>query len=150
MTKEEIKDFSYRISQCNKTELVVITYDIIINYLNSAKQCLNENNMPDYHFNLKKAKQFVSDLSSNLDFKYKMSRDLLSLYLYVNRTLLSADIKKDVEMIDVCIRVIQELRQGFDKISGEDKRGPAMPKSEQVYVGLTYGKSSQLNEVYMR
>lgn len=150
MTKEEIKDFSYRISQCSKTELVVITYDIILNYLNSAKESLQENEMANFHFNIKKAKQFVNDLSSNLDFKYKMSCDLMSLYLYINRTLLSASVRKSEEHIDVCIRIINELRNAFDKISPEDKRGMAMPRGEQVFAGLTYGRTSRLNEVYMR
>ena len=150
MTKEEIKEFSYRISQSSKTELVVITYEIIINYLESAKEAYNENDFGSFNFNIKKAKQFVNDLSSNLDFKYKMSCDLMSLYLFVNRTLLSASVRKSVEHIDTCIKIITSLRDAFDKISGEDKRGMAMPRSEQVFVGLTYGKTSQLNEVYMR
>ena len=150
MTKDEIKDFSYRISQCSKTELVVITYDIILNYLNSAKDSLQENDIANFYFNIKKAKQFVNDLSSNLDFRYKMSCDLMSLYLYINRTLLSASVRKSEEHIDVCIRIINELRNAFNKISPEDKRGMAMPGGEQVFAGLTYGRTSMLNEVYMR
>lgn len=39
MTKEDIRDFSMKITQCSKTGLVVITYEIIENYLNSAIEC---------------------------------------------------------------------------------------------------------------
>ena len=86
MTKEEIKDFSMKISQSSKTELVVITYEIIINYIESAKECHAGEDMEGFVFNIKKAKQFVNDLSVNLDFHYKLSFDLMSLYMFINKS----------------------------------------------------------------
>lgn len=150
MTKEEIKDFSFKITQSTKTGLVVITYEIIINYINSAKVCFESGDMEGFTFNIKKARQFVNDLSSNLDFKYKISFDLMSLYMFINRSLLSASIRKNTELLDDCTKIIAKLKEAFSNIESEDKRGAAMPNSEQVYVGLTYGKSSNLNEIYVR
>ena len=48
MTDTEIKEYTRRISQSNPTEIVVITYEIIINYIESAvksemqKECAQE------------------------------------------------------------------------------------------------------------
>lgn len=150
MTKEEIKDFSMKISQSSKTELVVITYEIIINYIESAKECHAGEDMEGFVFNIKKAKQFVNDLSVNLDFHYKLSFDLMSLYMFINKSLVSAQVRRTTEMLDECIKIVSSLKNAFDSISSEDKRGAAMPNSEQVYVGLTYGKGSKLNEYAVR
>ena len=84
MTKEQINEFSLRISQSNKTQIVVITYEIIINYLDSARISIDNSNVTDFVFNVKKARQFINQLSSALDFKYKISFDLMNLYMYAN------------------------------------------------------------------
>ena len=36
MKKDEIQTFSYRISQANKTQLIVIMYDMAIQYVSDA------------------------------------------------------------------------------------------------------------------
>lgn len=150
MTKEEIRNFSLRITQSTKTGLVVITYEIIINYINSAKECFENDDMEGLSQNIKLAKSFVDDLSSNLDFRYKISFNLMSLYMFINRNLLKANIRKNTELLDECIKIITSLKEAFSSIEAEDKRGGAMPNSEQVYAGLTYGKGSNLNEFYLR
>lgn len=150
MTTEEIKSYTMRISQSTRTELVVITYEIIINYIESAKESLAEEDISKFVFNVNKAKQFLNDLSSNLDFHYKISYDLMRIYMFINKTLVSAIVRKSDDELDVCIKLINNLRESFAKIAPEDKRGNAMPNSEQVYVGLTYGKGSKLNEYSVR
>lgn len=150
MTKEDIRDFSMKITQCSKTGLVVITYEIIENYLNSAIECHKKMDIEGFRFNIKKAKQFLNDLSSSLDFNYKISFDLMSLYMFINNRLVSASVRKSVDLLDECLNIISSLKSAFGKIEGEDKRGKVMPNSDQVYVGLTYGKGSKLNEYSLR
>lgn len=150
MTKEDIRDFSMKITQCSKTGLVVITYEIIENYLNSAIECHKKMDIEGFRFNIKKAKQFLNDLSSSLDFNYKISFDLMSLYMFINNRLVSASVRKSADLLDECLNIIDSLKNAFGKIEGEDKRGKVMPNSDQVYVGLTYGKGSKLNEYSLR
>ncbi len=150
MTKEDIRDFSMKITQCSKTGLVVITYEIIENYLNSAIECHKKMDIEGFRFNIKKAKQFLNDLSSSLDFNYKISFDLMSLYMFINNRLVSASVRKSADLIDECLNIIDSLKSAFGEIEGEDKRGKVMPNSDQVYVGLTYGKGSKLNEYSLR
>lgn len=150
MTQEEIKNYSVRVSQCSKTELVVITYEIAINYLNSAKEALKINDIDSFKFNIKKAKQFVNELSSNLDFKYKISFDLMSIYLFINKTLVSVMVNRDESIIDRIIGIINNLKNAFSEVAKQDNRGQAMPNSQSLYVGLTYGPGSTLNEYVAR
>ena len=150
MTKEEMNVFSLRIANCSKTELVVITYDIVLNYIDSACRSYDEGDLDGVVFNLKKAKQFLNNLSSSLDFKYGISYELMNLYMYVNNCLVRNIAKRNVENVDSVKEVINRLRSSFDEISSLDQSGKVMKNSEQVYVGYTYGRTSTLNEVRVR
>ena len=41
MKQEQKQDFTRRISQSNRSELIVVIYDIIFAYMEDAKACLN-------------------------------------------------------------------------------------------------------------
>lgn len=150
MTKEEMNVFSLRIANCSKTELVVITYDIVLKYIDSACRSYDEGDLDGVVFNFKKAKQFLNNLSSSLDFKYGISYELMNLYMYVNNCLVRNIAKRNVENVDSVKEVINRLRSSFDEISSLDQSGKVMKNSEQVYVGYTYGRTSTLNEVRVR
>jgi len=142
MTKDEIKEFSMRIAQSNKTQLVVISYEIIVNYIESAKSSEDEK---DFIFNIQKAQQFLNDLTSALDYSYEISYDLLSLYSYANRCFVKSIAKKQQCDLDTVKNMMLKLRESFEKVSKEDKSGPVIKNVEPVYAGMTYGKNS-LNE----
>lgn len=150
MTKKEIKEFSLRIAESSKTELIVITYDIILNYIEAAQEAYESSNPDDVVFNLQKAKQFVNNLSSCLDFRYSIAHELMRLYIYVNNCLVKDIVKEEPRNADNIKEIIGKLRESYHEISPLDKSGRVMKNSEQVYVGYTYGRTSTLNEVVIR
>ena len=150
MTKEEMNTFSLRIANSSKTELTVITYDIILNYVDSACEAYENNDLDKVVFNFKKAKQFLNNLSSCLDFSYSISYELMNLYMYVNNCFVKNIVKRNIDGVDTVKSVINKLRASFNEISVFDKSGKVMKNSEQVYVGYTYGRTSTLNEVVVR
>ena len=85
---------------------------------------------------------------SVLDYKYAISRNLLSLYEFVQRKLVSSDIGGEDRGIDDAAKVISGLRESYAKIASQDESGSVMENSQTVYAGLTYGKGS-LNEMNM-
>lgn len=150
MTKKEINEFSLRIAESSKTELIVITYDIILNYIETAQKAYQDDNLDDVVFNLQKAKQFVNNLSSCLDFRYSIAQELMRLYIYVNNCLLKDIVKRVPQSAENVKGIINKLRDSYHKISPLDKSGRVMKNSEQVYLGYTYGRTSTLNEVVIR
>lgn len=145
MTKEEIKEFSLKISQASRSQLVVVTYEIIIKYLFYAKEAMENQQPEEFIFNFKKAKGFVDNLISSLDLKYKVSYDLMSMYLFINKCLVKGIAKKESDKIDDLIAIINKLKSAFEEISKSDDSGPALKNSQKVYAGLTYGRNA-LNE----
>lgn len=149
MTKVEIRDYTLKITQSSKTQLVVISYEIIINYLTSAKTSLEFNDTKDFLSNIKKAKEFVDNLLSSLDLQYKLSFELMNIYLFINRCLIEALAKKESNKIDRIISMIEKLKVGFMEVSKVDHSGPVIKDAQKVYAGLTYGKGT-LNEYTVR
>lgn len=146
MTKEEIKNYSMRISQSNKTQIVVISYEIIINYINSALEDYDKGDDRGFVRNLQKAQQFVNDLTSALDYSCKISYDLLSLYSFANRCIIHCIAGKKKDNLEFICDMMNRLRESFDKISSKDTSGSAMQNADTVYAGLTYGRES-LDEI---
>ncbi len=150
MTKSELKDFSLRIAGSSKTGLVVITYDIIVNYIESSKVSLENGDLEGYRFNLKKSKQFIDDLASNLDMRFEISYNLMQLYMYANECILKAGIEKNTEKLDIIIEMMSRLKDSFEEVAKSDVSGRMMNSNEQVYAGFTYGPNSQLDEITLR
>lgn len=141
MTKEQINEFSLRISQSNKTQIVVITYEIIHQYIESAKEALAQGQTEEFAFNVKKARQFVGQLSSALDFQYGISRELMQIYLFVNDCLLKSELRRqDVHLSEVS-GIMAKLQSAFEEVSKQDTSLPQMQGGSTVYEGLTYGKN---------
>lgn len=147
MTDEQKKQFSLRISQSNRTEVVVISYEIVLNYIESARECFRAEQIDDMIVNLKNAKSFVNNLVSSLDLKYGISYDLLNLYRYSNKIISSCIIKKSVDGLATVEKIMKNLMESFAIVATQDTRGSAIEGSSKVIAGLTYGNNSKLNEV---
>lgn len=93
--------------------MVVKLYEEIINQLNKAKIAINQKDYNTSNNSLKKAQDILNHLDSTLNFKYEISKNLSSLYLFFIQELISANIKKDVTIIDSIIPLIVELKDVF-------------------------------------
>ena len=59
MKQEQVQIFTRRISQSNKSGLVVIVFDIIFAYIKEAKECLSADDYEGFKEALKKAQAGV-------------------------------------------------------------------------------------------
>lgn len=140
------KKYTSRIVEASPTELVVIIYELIIKEIELAKEEYEAGNQKGFINSLKRGQLFLAHLMESLDYQYKMSYDLLNLYLYINRNFVNAICKLDPNELKNSKTIIDKLKVGFESIKDEDKSGPVMKNAQQVYAGLTYDKG-KLNEV---
>lgn len=140
--------FTARVTQASKSELIVILYEMILSELKEARSAYETGDLTIFDRDLKKAQRFVNELIVVLDYQYTISYDLLSLYLYVNKRIITAIIKKNPISLDSAETVLNKLLSGFEGVSKEDTSGPMMRNTQQLYAGLTYGKG-RLNETYI-
>lgn len=145
MEKERLQEFTFRVTQASRTELIVIMYDVILSDTRAAREALSAGDTQGYERELKHSGRFLNELMGALDYQYAISYDLLSLYSYVNKAIIRACVSRDASVLDSADDVIKGLRTAFHEISAQDTGGPVMRNTEQVYAGLTYGRGS-LNE----
>lgn len=147
MKQEKIQEYTLRITQSNRTQLVVIIYELILEYIEEAKECRERTDLDGFTEAIDKASGFVKELVAALDFQYEISRQLCSLYFYSNKCLNMARRTKNLEELKGIEIVIKGLKKSFETIAETDTSGPVMKNTQEVYEGFTYGKDSR-NQVY--
>ena len=148
MDSGKLKAYTARVTQANRSELVVITYDVIIDSIEEAKKHFEAKDYLMYEKELKRVQKLLNELMGSLDHKFPISRDLLQLYSFTNRRVIDALFKREPELLDTVVSVIGKLRVGFEGVAKEDKSAPVMGNTQKLYAGLTYGKHA-LNEVFV-
>ncbi len=142
------QEFTRRLSQCNRGEMIVIMYDIVFAYMNEAKSAHAENKYEDYKSAVKKAQVSLDALTNSLDFKYEISRDLYQLYVYAKNCLAKAIYQNRIDGIEEAEKILKRLYASFCEAAKTDTSGPLMSNTQQVYAGITYGKLD-LNENFI-
>ena len=145
MDIQKRKDFAMRVSQVNRTGLVAVTLEIIDEYIDSALVFLEKGSQKEYRTEIKQAQRFLGELMHSLDFKYPLAVELLRLYEYVQRILVSSDVSGTDKGLASARKVMSGLGEAFSAISVKDESGSVMENSQKIYAGLTYGKGT-LNE----
>lgn len=142
MTKELKQQYTLKITQANKTQLVVILYEMLLVYISEAQKAHENGDRGGFRAGIRKAEGCLRELMASLHFEYEPAINLLQLYLYTNRELAKADIRNSVEELQHVKMVIQKLHDAYEKLSEQDTSGPVMANTQTVYAGLTYGKNS--------
>ncbi len=145
MTKEQMKEFTYRISQANPTELVVVTYDMLLADVKNALAAYEKKDAEEYENSLDHGSRVINELMNSLDMTNALAGNLRAIYIYVQRELIGARFSGDAMRAKVAAGFIERLRDSFRTISALDTSGPVMENTQQVYAGLTYGRAG-LNE----
>ena len=139
------QEFTRRLTQCNSGEMIVIMYDITFAYMDEAKRVHKENAHEDYKSAIRKAQGSIDTLIHALNFKYDLAKDLYQLYMYSKNCLAKAMYQNRVDGIEEAERILKSLYTAFCEAAKEDTSGPLMKNAQQVYAGMTYGRTT-LNE----
>jgi flagellar protein FliS len=127
--------------------LIVILYDMILQYISDAQECYCEADIDGFVENTQKARECVGRLMAALDTKYPIALELMQIYVYINKLLITSAIKRSPKDYEAIIRMIHNLSEAFTELSKNDNSAPLMVNAQQVYAGLTYGRES-LTESY--
>ena len=116
-----------------------------IKYIDDGVAALKSENVSEYRKYLKRAKSVINELVSILDMKYEISFELRNIYVFMIKTLVRADIRKETDELVRIREMLLELRKAFIEVGKSDNSGAMMQNTQQVYAGLTYSRTS-LNE----
>ena len=146
MKKEKKQEFTARVVNANRSELIVIMYDLIFAYMEDAREDFKKDDWEAVKADFDYMETVIRRLVRDLNHDYKVANELYSLYQFCLRQLALAKVKKDLEGMENAKKVLENLYIGMKGMAKEDDTSPLMQNSQKVVAGLTYGKSS-LSEV---
>ena len=91
-------------------ELTLMLYNGLVRFLKLACQGIEEEDIEKANNNIIKSQNIIIEFMSTLDMQYEISEELFSLYEYMNRRLLEANIKKDKQILEEVTGYAEELR----------------------------------------
>ena len=104
----------------NKGRLIVMLYDGAIKFLNLAIRELEAQNYEAKGMYINKAQDIINELNVVLDTEAggEIAVNLRKLYCFMNNRLAQANIKREPQMIQDVINLLDELNQGWKAIAG--------------------------------
>lgn len=145
MTKEKKQIFTRRITQANSTQLVVILYDMTLAYLEDAANAHDIGCWDEFKKDLQCARNCISELRNSLNFTYDLSRNLFAVYAFADRELANNICSMKTAHMDKITQMLTNLRNAYYTVSKQDSTEPLMENTQNVYAGLTYGRTD-INE----
>ena len=145
MNKELVKDFQTRIVNAGRGELLIINYEMLLAQINDAIEALHAEDDEEFGKSMINAHKLLRELSSGLDFQYDISKELMSIYIFVNKKFIDASIHQTEKDLLEASKILDVLLQGW-KLTEYEEEAPVMTNGQKVYAGLTYGRTN-LNEM---
>ena len=76
MTREMKQEFTLRITQANKTQLITILYEMVLLYIDEAQEALEKEDKTAFRSAIRKIRGCMNELTSSLNFEYEIAQNL--------------------------------------------------------------------------
>ena len=91
-------------------------YEGAIKFCNKALYGLEQDDYAKVNENLLKAQRIITELRSTLDFKYPIASEFETVYDYIYRRLVDANIKKDTEILEEALDYIRQMKDTWKEV----------------------------------
>lgn len=140
--------YMVRISQASPVGLVVINFELILEFLNEALDNAREKEI--FRERIQKAKEGIEQLIQSLDFEVPISQSFYDIYNYCYKLLCDVQFSSDSEVACSAVTEVYEhmekLLEGWRETEEKTEHEPIADDETKVYTGLTYGRDGQANE----
>ena len=98
-------------------KLMILLFDGALQFLQKAKNAINENNLQERAKNIDGARKIIRELMRTIDLENgnDVSKQLFRLYNRMAMNLIKANVQRNVSKIDEVITDITNIRWGFQK-----------------------------------
>ena len=97
-------------------ELTLMLYNGCLKFIKQAKKGMESNNIELKNTNIQKAQKIISELMVTLDQNAAVSEEMMSLYDYINRRLIEANIQNDAEILNEAFGLVEEFRDTWKEV----------------------------------
>lgn len=97
-------------------ELTLMLYNGCIKFIRRAIQNMNDEQYEAKNKNIQKAQDIIQELMLTLDSKVTISREMMSLYEYMNHRLIEANVKNDARALEEVLQFATEFRDTWKQV----------------------------------
>lgn len=109
-----------RINTANQRELILMLYAGAIRFLRHGRSALEEDKRDEAHHSIIRARRIVAELMSSLNHDGgEVATHLFSLYSYIFRLLIEANVDCSVNALDESIELLCTLREGWEGVPAD-------------------------------
>jgi flagellar protein FliS len=111
-------------------ELTLMLYNGLVKFLMQAQNAIETNNIEKANNSILRAQAIIKEFQATLDMNYEVSEGLDSLYDYMYRRLIEANLKKDVSIVEEILGYSKELRDTWAQAMKIAKH--SVPATEKI------------------
>lgn len=97
-------------------DLTLMLYNGCLKFLSQAKKAIDTGSIEDRNKNLVKAQNIIQEFMVTLNMDIEVSKDLMTLYDYLNRRLVEANLRSDKAIIEEVEGFITEFRDTWKEV----------------------------------
>ncbi len=130
------------VNTSNRGKIVVMLFSGAVTFLNKAKLSMEKNDFVNKGKFIIKAQNIIDELNYSLDMdKGKdISKNLRSIYIFLNRYLSQANVQCKPEMLDKAISILSSLKSAFEEIISNPEYSEAQEIKNKDQVQHSIGK----------
>ena len=140
MTQEKIRIYTRKIAMANKTRMITILYEMVLDYIEEAEGALRDNDEKGFEEGLLMSMNCIDELVHSLNMDYELGRDLLALYIFEKNQIIRSIAKGSTDDLLHVKGTFEKLHEAYLELEMNDKEEALMTNVPKVYAGLTYGK----------
>lgn len=97
-------------------ELTLMLYNGCLKFIHQAKKAIEEKNIEMKNTNIQKAQSIIQELMVTLNMDMEVSKNMMSLYDFMNRRLMEANIKNDASILAEVEGLVTEFRDTWKEV----------------------------------
>lgn len=105
-----------KVLTASPAELTLMLYEGAIKFCNIAIMGIEQGDVQKAHDNIRKVEKIVEEFRATLDMKYPVAQDFDRIYIYLQRRLTEANIRKDKEILEEVLTHLRMMRDTWKEV----------------------------------
>lgn len=105
-----------KVMTATPAELTLMLYEGAIKFVNKAIMSIEKDDVMGAHNNLMKTQRIIEELRASLDHKYPVAKEFDTVYEYILRRLVEANIKKDKDILEEVLEHLRTMRNTWKEV----------------------------------
>jgi flagellar secretion chaperone FliS len=97
-------------------ELTLMLYNGCLKFIHMAKKAIDDKDIEAKNTNIQKAQKIVHELMVTLNMDQEISKNMMSLYDFINRRLIDANLKNDTTILNEVEELVTEFRDTWKQV----------------------------------